>query len=88
MSVTSVPAFGKTDGVGGRAFCDISFEGRCGFILTAFDFNGDNFRFALYYKINLAVLIGKLARLNLELPSKLLQNIIFGELPFELIIAF
>lgn len=56
---------------------DISLERRGGFIFAALDLNRDNLRSVLQYKINLAVLVRVISRLNLKLTAELLQEVVF-----------
>ena len=67
---------------------DIPLERRGGFVLAAFCFNGYNLRPILQNKINLATLVRVVPRLNLKLPSKLLQDIVLRQRSFELVIGF
>ena len=67
--------------------CNIFLEGRCGFVFAAFCLNGNDFRAILQNKIDLIVLVCKIAWLNLKLTAKLLQNIVFGQGTLELIIS-
>ena len=66
----------------------VSLERRRGFILTTFYFNRDDLCSILQDKINLTVLVRIVARLNLKLPAKLLQDIVLGQRSFELIVSF
>lgn len=68
------------------AVCDILLKRRCGFILTALGLYGDDFSTALDKEINLAIFIGVIAGLYLELAAKLLQDIVFRQRTLELII--
>lgn len=67
--------------------CNVLFEGRRGVIFAALSLNGDDFSTVLQHKVNLAVLIREIARLNFKLTAKLLQNIVFSQRSLERIIA-
>lgn len=88
LSVLAVASAGKTQRVLWMLLRDILFERGSGFILAALDFHGNNFHPALQEKIYFAIFDGIIAWLDSKLSAKLLQNIVFGKRPFELIVRF
>ena len=66
---------------------NVPLEGRCRFVLAAFCFNGNDLCAVLQNKINFIILVGKVMRLNFKLTAKLLQDIVFGQRTFELIVG-
>ena len=85
-SILPVTPLGVAQGVLRVVVGDILLEGRCGFILAALGLHGDDLGAILNKEINLAIFIGVIAGLYLELAAKLLQDIVFRQRAFELII--
>ena len=86
--VLPVTTLRESKGVFRLVFGDIPLEGRGGFVFTALGLDGDDLCPVLQYKVDLAVFVGVVARFYIELTPKLLQNIIFCQRAFELVIAF
>ena len=55
---------------------------------AAFCFNRNDLHPFLQNKVDLTIFVRIVARLNLELPTKLLQDIVFSKRSFELIVSF
>ena len=86
--VLPVAALRESKGVFWPMSGDIPFEGGSGSVFTALDLDGDDLSPVLQYKVDLAVFVGVVAGFHIELPPKLLQNIVFCQRTFELVIAF
>lgn len=67
---------------------NVAFEGRGRFIFAALGFHRDNLGSVLQDEVNLAVLIREIPGRYWELATQLLQEIVFGQRPFELVIGF
>ena len=78
IPILSVTALEKPQRVFRLMLGNVPLERRCGFVLAALRFNGMISVAVLQNKINLVILVGKVMRLNLKLPAKLLQDIIFS----------
>ena len=85
-AVRSIPALGKADGVFRVVFGDIPLKGRCGLVFASFCLHGNDFRTVLQQKVNFSSFVRVIARFYLKLPAKLLQDIVLGQRPFELIV--
>ena len=85
-SILPVTPLGVEQGVLRLTVGDILFKGRSGFILAALGLHGDDFSTVLDKEINLAIFIGVIAGLHLELAAQLLQDIVFRQRTLELII--
>lgn len=85
--VLPVTTLRESKGVFRLVFGDIPLEGGGGFVFTALGLDGDDLCPILQYKVDLAVFVGIVARLHIKLPPKLLQNIVFCQRTFELVIA-
>ena len=68
--------------------CDVPLKRRRRLVFAAFGFDGDDLPAALKHKVDLAVLIGVIARFDFKLSAKLLQNIVLRQRPLELVIRF
>ena len=60
-------------------------EGGGGFVLAIFVLDWYNFRSMLQHEVDLAILVGVVTRLYIELTTKLLQNVILSQRTFELV---
>lgn len=87
IPVLPVAALGESKGMFRLVFRNIPFEGGGRFVFTALGLDGDDLCPILQYKVDLAVFVGIVARLHIKLPPKLLQNIVFCQRTFELVIA-
>ena len=87
-AVRSIPALGKADGVFRVVAGDIPLKGRRGLVLSALCFHGDDFCTVLQQKVNFSGFVRVIARFYLKLPAKLLQDIVLGQRPLELIVGF
>ena len=68
--------------------CNVPFERWRGLVFAALCFHGDDFRTVLQQKVNFSGFVRVIARFYLKLPAKLLQDIVLGQRPFELIVRF
>lgn len=87
ISIFSIPTFGKAERIFGMMISNISFKGGGGFICPSFCFDRDNFCAILKDKINFLVFVGKISGSYLKLSAKLLQDIVFSQRPFELVVC-
>ncbi len=86
-AIPAVAALGKAQCVLGVMFCDVSFKGWSGFVLSAFCLDWDDFGATLQDEIDLTVLIGVVARFYFKLTVKLLKNIVLRQRALKLIVS-
>ena len=77
-SILPITPLGVAQSILRAAVGDILLERRCGFVFTALGLHGYDFSTVLDKEINLAIFIGVIAGLYLELAAKLLQDVSAG----------
>ena len=85
-SILPVLPLGVAQGILRLTVGDILLKGRCRFVLAALDLHWDDFGAVLDKEINFTVFIRVIAGFHIELAAKLLQDIVFRQRTFELII--
>ena len=87
QAVLQIWTLGQADRVRRLLLIGVPLEGRSRFIFPSFDLNRNDLRTILQDKVYLAAAVRIISGFYLKLPTELLQDVIFSERPFELIIT-
>lgn len=86
--VCPVSTLGEADGMFWVMLGNVTLERGRGFVLSSLSLDGDDFCAMLQHEVDFSGFIRVISGGDLELPTELLQNIVFRERPFELILCF